>query len=56
MGKRDFGTVRRLPSGRWQARYRKVDGALATAPTTFITRALAAAFLSQVQSDRTRGV
>ncbi len=56
MGKRDFGTVRRLPSGRWQARYRTLDGSLATAPATFSARTQAAAFLAQVQADRTRGV
>ncbi len=56
MGKRDFGTLRRLPSGRWQSRYRTLDGSLATAPTTFASRAQAVAFLSQVQADRTRGV
>ncbi len=56
MGKRDFGTLRRLPSGRWQSRYRTLNGSLATAPTTFASRAQAVAFLSQVQADRTRGV
>ena len=56
MGKRDFGTVRRLPSGRWQARYRALDGSLATASTTFAICAHAAGFLAQVQADRTRGV
>jgi len=56
VGKRDFGTLRRLPSGRWQARYRTLDGSLATAPATFDTRALGAAFLAQVQADRSRGV
>lgn len=56
MGKRDFGAVRQLPSGRWQARYRNNDGVLATAPATFATRALASAFLAQAQADRSRGV
>ena len=45
-----------MPSGRWQARYRALDGSLATAPATFATRTQAAAFLAQVQADRTRGV
>jgi hypothetical protein len=56
VGKRDFGAVRRLPSGCWQARYRPLDGSLATAPATFPTRAQAAAFLAEVQADRSRGV
>lgn len=56
MGQRDFGTPRRLPFGRWQARYWTLDGSLATAPATFDTRALGAAFLAQVQADRSRGV
>lgn len=43
MGKRDFGTVRRLASGRWQARYPDATGQRRTAPTTFTTRAEAAA-------------
>jgi len=29
-GKRQFGTVRKLPSGRWQARYR--DGSARCSP------------------------
>ena len=37
-GKRRFGRVRRLPSGRFQARYRGPDGVDHPAPTTFGTK------------------
>ena len=36
--KRDFGNVRKLPSGNWQARYRGPDGRDHRAPTTFVRR------------------
>lgn len=56
MGKRDFGTVRRLASGRWQARYQDAAGRRCTAPATFATRAEAAAWLAGAQTDALRGV
>ena len=31
MRRREFGSVRQLPSGRWQARYPGVDGRLSPA-------------------------
>jgi hypothetical protein len=34
-GKRRFGRVRELPSGRWQARYKGPDGIDRPAPQTF---------------------
>ena len=34
-GRRRFGAIRRLPSGRYQVRYRTADGRHVTAPTTF---------------------
>jgi hypothetical protein len=37
-GKRQFGTVRKLPSGRWQARYRDESGQMFSAPSTFPTK------------------
>ena len=37
-GKRRFGTVRRLASGRWQVRYNAQDGVRRLAPTTFETK------------------
>lgn len=50
-GARDFGSIRKLPSGRWQARYRAPDGERRTAPTTFTTKKAASAWLADVQSD-----
>jgi Phage integrase, N-terminal SAM-like domain len=55
MGRRRFGSVRRLPSGRWQARYHAADGRLHTAPQTFATKTDATRFLVQVEADLTRG-
>jgi integrase len=55
MGRRRFGSVRRLPSGRWQARYHATDGRLHTAPQTFATKTDATRFLVQVEADLTRG-
>jgi integrase len=55
-GKRQFGSIRRLPSGRWQARYRTPDGQLATAPKTFKTKGDASRWLAGVEADQARGV
>ena len=55
MARRDFGTVRRLPSGRWQARYRTPAGDRFTAERTFATRTEAASYLAGVQADLDRG-
>ena len=49
-----FGSVRRLPSGRWRATYRK-DGIEHHAPDTFATAAQARDFLSWVRADISRG-
>ena len=54
-GKRQFGSIRQLPSGRWQARYRDVDGELVAAPSTFVTKGDAGSWLAAAQTDRTRG-
>jgi integrase len=54
-GKRLFGTIRKLPSGRWQARYPDRAGRLVTAPTTYATKKEAAAFLSTVEAEMARG-
>jgi len=51
----DFGTVRRLPSGRWQARYRDRSGQLRPAPDTFATRGDASRYLAGVRADLDRG-
>jgi integrase len=54
-GRRSFGSVRQLPSGRWQARYRNPAGKSHTAPQTFATRPEAARFLAQIETDLARG-
>lgn len=55
MSKRQFGTVRKLPSGRWQARYPDGSGRKVPADRTFPTKADAARFLASVQTDMARG-
>lgn len=37
-GKRRFGRIRRLPSGRFQARYQGLDGMDRPAPETFVSK------------------
>ena len=54
-GRRRFGAVRKLPSGRYQVRYRIADGRDVTAPTTFATKADAGRYLSKVEADLLRG-
>lgn len=51
---RSFGSIRKLPSGRFQARYRHL-GRRITADTTFTTKAKARVFLSSVEADLARG-
>ncbi|MDQ1733461.1 MAG: hypothetical protein QOK10_3620 [Pseudonocardiales bacterium] len=51
-----FGSLRQLPSRRWQARYHGPDGIRYTAPLTFDTKGDAAAWLSAVRTDMARGV
>lgn len=53
--KRRFGQVRRLPSGRYQARYLGRDGALHRAPTTFAAEHDADVFLATVEAELRRG-
>ena len=53
MGRRDFGSVRRRDSGRWQARYRDPNGRLHT--RMFATKGDAARFLSGIRADLDRG-
>ena len=55
-GKRQFGTVRKLPSGRWQARYRDSSGQTIAAPSTFPTKTDATRFLAVVEADMARGL
>ncbi|MDP9336218.1 MAG: hypothetical protein M3Q30_23300, partial [Actinomycetota bacterium] len=55
--RRQFGTIRKLPSGRWQARHRDtVTNRLLNAPTTFATKAAANRYLATVETDIARGV
>src|SRR3954471_6897284 len=54
--RRNFGTIRRLPSGRYQGRYPGPDGRLRTAPDTFESRPDAARFLAAVETDMRRGL
>jgi integrase len=50
-GKRRFGRVRQLPSGRWQARYKGPDGIDRPAPTTFATKRAAEVWLTKIEVD-----
>jgi integrase len=50
-----FGSVRKLPSGRWQARYTDQAGQSRSAPFTFHTRQDATAWLSTIRANLIRG-
>lgn len=56
--RRDFGKIRRLPSGNYQASYiwPPASTTRVNAPATFQTKGDAAAWLSAQQTDRARGV
>jgi integrase len=53
--RRRFGRVRKLPSGRWQARYPGPDGIDRPAPSTFRTKTDATVWLSHVEAAVARG-
>ncbi|WP_395156984.1 tyrosine-type recombinase/integrase [Ilumatobacter sp.] len=54
--RRAFGTVRKLPSGRFQARYTHPEtGVLVSAASTFANKGDATRFLSQAETDLVRG-
>lgn len=53
--RRRFGSIRKLPSGRYQARYPLTDGTMHPAPQTFATKTDADRFLAQVETDMNRG-
>lgn len=55
MGRRKFGAVRRLASGRWQARYPGPAGSMLPAPHTFATKVEASRYLANVETDQQRG-
>jgi integrase len=48
---RSFGSIRKLPSGRWQARYRGPDGLLRSAPHTFAYKADANKWLALIEAE-----
>ncbi|GGJ93884.1 putative prophage phiRv2 integrase [Pilimelia anulata] len=54
-GRRRFGSVRKLPSDRWQARYQGPDGLTRTAPQTFESEKKAAKWLTLVEAEVIRG-
>ena len=54
--RREFGTTRKLPSGRWQARYIGPDGQRHTAPETFETKSDAQDWLNLTRADIERDV
>ena len=51
---RHFGNIRKLPSGRYQARYRGPDGRMRSAPSTFGRKTDAALWLSLKQAEIAR--
>jgi integrase len=53
-GQRQFGTIRKLPSGQWQARYRDPSGRQVSAPATFASKGDAAAYIAARQTDINR--
>lgn len=53
--RRRFGRVRKLSSGRWQARYPDARGTLVAAPQTFPTKTAADRYLANVETDISRG-
>ncbi len=53
--RRRYGSLRKLPSGRWQARVRTAEGELIPAPQTFATKTDAARYLASTETDQTRG-
>jgi integrase len=50
-GKRRFGRVRELPSGRWQARYKGPDGIDRPAPHTFVSKSAAERWLTLTEAE-----
>ena len=53
--RRRFGAVRRLPSGRWQARYPGPDGIVRPADDTFATKTEAEVWLSGKETELVEG-
>lgn len=56
-GRRRFGAIRKLPSGRFQVRYRDPEtNRYRTAEQTFATKGAAGQWLSIIEADMTRGL
>ena len=55
-GGKPFGSLRQLPSKRWQARYYGPDGIRYSAPLTFDAKGDAATWLSTIRADMARGL
>jgi integrase len=55
MGRRDFGRIRQLPSGRWQARCPGGDGIVRPAPHTFDRKRDAADWLAKTRTELAQG-
>jgi integrase len=53
--KRRFGSIRKLPSGNFQARYPDTNGLLRTADQTFPTETAAKDYLVQLEAEMLRG-
>ncbi len=53
--RRRFGAVRRLPSGRWQARYPGPDGVVRPAGDTFTTKTEAEVWLTRKETELIEG-
>ena len=53
--RRRFGTLRQLPSGQWQARYRGPDGLMRPADTTFRTKTDAEVWLTCKEAEILNG-
>ena len=53
--RRRFGSVRKLPSAKYQARYLGPDGQTHTAPTTFRTKTDAEVWLSRIEAQISEG-
>ena len=56
VGQRQFGSVRKLRSGRWQARYLLDDGRRLKAPRTFATKTDATLWLDGVRTELAAGL
>ncbi len=55
MGRRSFGSVRKLPSGHYQASFIGPDGRRRPAPQTFVSKADATRWLSRTETEVSSG-